>query len=143
MASGNYQAKVAKANAGLEYEAARDSEDQGRRDSLSFYRQVGRLKGDQIAAMAANGIDVGFGSAARVQDDTASLAREDAGNVYRNTYERTRGNLINAANFVSEAKSARSQGQAAMIGSLFQAGGSLMGGFQQQRFLKAKLGVGG
>jgi hypothetical protein len=97
MASGNYQAKVAKANAGLEYEAARDSEDQGRRDSLSFYRQVGRLKGDQIAAMAANGIDVGFGSAARVQDDTASLAREDAGNVYRNTYERTRGNLINAA----------------------------------------------
>jgi hypothetical protein len=30
-----------------------------------------------------------------------------------------------------------------MIGSLFQAGGSLMGGFQQQRFLKAKLGVGG
>jgi hypothetical protein len=30
-----------------------------------------------------------------------------------------------------------------MIGSLFQAGSSLMSGFQQQKALKAKLGVGG
>jgi hypothetical protein len=43
----------------------------------------------------------------RVQQDTAALVREDAGNLYRNTYERTRGNLINAANFVLQAKAAR------------------------------------
>lgn len=140
---GNYQAKVAQQNASMEYEAARESEEQGRRDATSFYRQLGQTKGDQIAAMAANGIDVGMGSGLRIQQDTAMLGEEDAGNLYHNIYERTRGNLINATNFISQARAAKEQGRQALVSSAFQAGSSLVSSFGQQKLLKAKMGIGG
>jgi hypothetical protein len=139
---GNYQSAVGKQNASLEYEAARESDAQGRRDAASFYRQASHAEGDEIAAMAANGIEVGTGTALRIQQDTAAAVSEDASNLYHNTYERTRGNLINASNFISQARAAKAQGRSAAISSVFQAGSSLMSAFGQQKLLKAKLGAG-
>jgi hypothetical protein len=141
LAAGNYQQKVARANASMEAEGARDSITQGRDDALQFYRQIGQAKGSQVAALAANGIDPSFGSALRLQEDTASLAREDAARLYKNTDERTKGYLIRAQNDFAEGRAAKSAGVSAFAGSLFQAAGSLMGGFEQQSALKAKLGT--
>lgn len=141
MQQGAYEAKAYRQNARLEIEAARDSIDRGEDESRSFWRDVSRLKGDQIAGMAANGIDVDFGAGARVQRDTAMIASEDASSLRRNIEERTRGHVINAQNFVSEAKAAKYRSKQAMVGSVFQAGSSLMSGFQQQKLLKAKLAV--
>lgn len=140
-AQGNYASKVARENAAMETEAARDSIERGKLESRSYWRDVGRAKGEQVAAMAANGVDVGVGSALSLQEDTADLADEDAGNLYRNIHERTRGSLINARNFVAEAKSAKQQGRAALVGSFFEAGSTLASSFSQQKLLKAKLGV--
>jgi len=140
---GNYQAKVAQQNASMDMDAAHDSERQGRDEALQFWRQIGQTKGEQIAAMAANGVDLSFGSPLRVQQDTAMLADEDAARLYRNTEERTKGYLIDAWNARSQAASARAQGRAALIGSAFQAGSTLVSSFQQQSALKAKMGIGG
>lgn len=138
---GKYEAKLAKRNAGMEIEAAHDSVLQGQDEAREYWRGVARTKGQNIASMAANGIDVDFGSAARLQDDTQLLADEDAKKLYRNIEERTRGHVITASNYVEEAKAAKARGKAALVGSLFQGASSLIGGASQAMGLKAKMGT--
>jgi hypothetical protein len=140
-AQGKYESNVAKRNAAMEVEAAHESVEIGKGERRDYWRKVGNVKGEQIAAMAANGIDVGYGTAARLQEDTQSLANEDAENLYRNIGERTRGHHITATNYVMEAKAARQKGKAALVGSVISAGGSLLSGFQQAGAMKAKLGT--
>lgn len=140
MAQGNYASNVAKANAQTQIEAAHDSVARGQDEASQFYRQVGRTKGDQIAAIAANGIDVGYGSAERVQDDTQRGADADANRMYYNQEQRTKGLYVDANNFVAEAAAQRAKGKAALISSAFSAASSLMGGFTQNAILKARQG---
>jgi hypothetical protein len=141
MQAANYEGELARRNAALEVERARDSNERGRLEARSFYRDVGSIKGQQVASMAANGIDVGFGSAVRTQEDTQMLADEDASSLYRNIGERTRGFDINASNFRSEAAAARARGRSALVGGVIGAASSLMGGFQQQRAIRARTGL--
>lgn len=140
MMAANYEGELARRNAALETERARDSIERGKFERRAFWREIGQVKGQQTASMAANNIDLGFGSAVRTQQDTASLAQEDAASLYGNINERTRGFDINASNFRSEARAARMRGRAAATTAVFNAGTSLMGGFQQQRALRARLG---
>jgi hypothetical protein len=139
-AQGKYEANVAKRNAAMEVEAAHESVEIGKGERRDYWRKVGQVKGQQIAAMAANGIDVGYGTAARVQEDTQMLADEDASNLYRNISERTRGHHITATNYVMEAKAQRQKGKAKLVGSIFGAASSLLGGAQQMSALRPKVG---
>jgi hypothetical protein len=138
---GKYEAGVAKQNAVLEREAAAQSIRQGQTERRDYWRKVGSVKGQQIAAMAANGIDVDYGTAGRVQDDTQMLANEDAANLYENIHNRTRGFIINASNYKMAAKAVKQQGKAALVGSLFQGAGSLLSSFSQASAMKAKMGT--
>lgn len=142
-AQGNYASSVAKQNAANEISAAHDSVSQAQLESAQFYRNVGQVKGQQIASAAANGIDVGYGSGERMQEDTESGARTDASAMYYNQQQRTKGLYVDANNYVTQARAAKFQGQQALIGSVFKAGSSLMGGFSQQAALNAKQGTGG
>jgi hypothetical protein len=143
MMSATYESRLAKRNAAMEDGRAHDSIERGQDEARAFYRQVGQLKGQQAASMAANGVDLGFGSPLALQQDTAALAQEDAGNLYRNVNERTRGFDINAANYRAAAAAARARGRAALVNSIFEAGSSMMGGFQQQSAVRARLGLAG
>jgi hypothetical protein len=140
MQQGNYEAGVHRINAKLEREAAEQSLKAGESERKDFWRKVGQVKGQQAASMAANGIDLGFGTAARIQDDTQRLANEDATNLYENIHQRTRGYIINNWNERMAAKSAKQQGKAAFAGSLFQGASSLLGGFTQASQLKTRMG---
>lgn len=140
---GNYEANLARQNAAMEREAARDSITRGRDEARDFYRRVGQVKGQQRTALAANGLDTGFGTAGIVEDDAQMLADEDAAALYRNIGERTRGFDISAANQEAEGRAAKQRGRNAMLNSVFEAGSSLMGGFQQHRGLQARLGRSG
>jgi hypothetical protein len=91
--------------------------------------------------MAANGIDLGYGSAVRVQQDTIDLANDDAKNLYRNIEQRTRGHHINAGNYTAEAMAARQRGKAALTQSFFSAASSVLGGISQAVSMKAKMGT--
>lgn len=139
MQQGNYESKIARRNAAAEVEAARESIEIGGDERRDYWRKISQIKGQNIASMAANGLDVDFGAGAAVQQDTQRLANEDAGNLYRNIEERTKGRLINAQNFVAEAKAEKQKGKPALIGAAFGAASSLMGGFQQQAAIRAKV----
>lgn len=137
-AQAKYEASVARRNQALAVEASHDSRLAGRDEIRDFWRKVGSIKGQQIASMAANGIDVGFGTAARVQDDTQMLAQDDATNLYRNIENRTKGYLIEASNHASEAKAAKMRGKAAMTQGIFGAATSILGAASQATSLNAK-----
>ena len=140
-AQAKQEAAAAKQNAAMEVEAAHESVMSGQDERRNFWRQVSATKGQQIAAMAANGIEVDTGSAARLTSDTQMQANEGAKTLYHNIDERTRGHHINASNFVQEAKAAKFRGQAAKINSYFSAASSLMGSATQAAGMKAKMGV--
>jgi hypothetical protein len=139
-AQGKYESKLAKRNAAAEVEAEREERRLGEDEARKYYRELSHAKGQNIAAMAANGVDVNFGSAERLQQDTEMLGDEDVTAIYRNTEQRRKGRLINAANFVEEAKAAKSRGKAALVGSMFSAAGSLMSGASQASKLRTKMG---
>lgn len=134
-------ADAARRNAALEIESAHTSYEIGKDERRDFWRKIGQVKGQNRASMAANNIEVDFGTAARIQDDTQMLANEDAISLYRNIEERTRGHHINAANFVQAAKAARAQGKAAVKASYWQAATSLVGAASQAAGYKAKMGT--
>ena len=70
-AQSNYQARVADQNAKLAAEAARTQQDATRQELQSHWRRQAQLQGQQRVAMAAGGLDLGFGNAADLQADDA------------------------------------------------------------------------
>jgi hypothetical protein len=141
-AQGRYEAQVASMNEGLAADAARQSITAGQSERTDFWRKVGSLKGQQIAAMAANGIDVGYGIGQRTQDDTQFLANEDARNLYGQIDQRTKGHLIDASNYKAEGVAAKARGNNAFTSSLFGAASTILGGASQVSGLKAKFSAG-
>jgi len=142
-AQSKYESNIAKRNAGMEVEAAHESVLAGLQEKTDFWRKVSQTKGQQIASMAANNIEVGYGNAGLMEQDTEMLSREDALRLNKQIEERTRGHHINAANYIAEAKAARKRGKAALIGGFISGASSLMGGFQQAASIKAKMGTSG
>jgi len=143
MQQGGYEAGIARMNAQMERAAAQDSINTGALERRDMWRKVGIAKGQQAASMGANMVDLGFGTPARIQGDTQMLANEDATNLYKGIEERTKGRIINASNFTQEARAAKQRGKSALIGSVFDAGSSLLGGFGQQAGIAAKLPAAG
>jgi hypothetical protein len=135
-----YEAGVAKNNAQLAREQRVEAEAASAKERKDYWRDVAKTKGNQVAAMAANGIDVGFGTAQRVQDDTVMLSREDADAMYSNQSNRRKGFEINAANYMAEAKAARARGKAALIGGMIQGATTLIGGAAQFKAKRAMYG---
>lgn len=134
---GKYEAGVHRQNARMASEAAKDSITRGKDEARQFWKEAGQLKGRQVAAMAANGIDVGWGTALQIQQDTAAALSDDAGKLYRNIEQRTRGFDIEFSNEMGAASAAKSRGKQAMIGSVFGAASSLLGGAVQARKMRA------
>lgn len=136
-AQANYSADVAKANAAQEVSAYQDERGAQVDERQRFWQQVGQIKGQQVAAMAANGIDPGFGSGARLQTDTQALADADAKNLYRNEETKSKGYLIDASNYTAEAVAQKMQGKSAVTNSYFGAVSSLLGAATQGASLSA------
>lgn len=126
-----YAAKVATRNAQLSNEQARDAQEANRLEAQRLYRKAGQVAGQQNAAMAANGVDLGFGSAMQVQSDTARLVGEDASQLYRKGYEETRGFEINASNQRAEARGRKRAATAALVEGAFDVGSTILGGAKE------------
>lgn len=141
-AQSRYQARVADQNAKLSAESARQEQENTRDAALQHYRKVAQLQGQQRVAMAAGGLDVGFGNAADLTADTQMLAREDARRIYDQGAENVRGFDIEGSNYRAQAKASRQAATGALIGGAFDMAGTALGGASQYSQLKAQ-GFGG
>ena len=133
---GNYEAKVAKANARAADDQARDAIDRGKIEVQQHWRRVADTKGAQQAALAAGNVDTSFGSARSLAEDTAMIGNEDADALYRNTFNEVRGFDISASNYRSQAQVSKMQGNAGFVKGIFGAGSTILGGATQYSKLK-------
>lgn len=117
-----YNAQVQRNNAELADRQAKNALDAGTREEQKQKAMTQQLMSKQQASMAANGVDVQFGSPLDLMVDTAKLGAVDAltirTNAYRN-YDDTRNQAVSSRNQASlydmEAKNSRTAG---MLGAL-------------------------
>lgn len=122
------QGQVAKAtaqsNAQMADYAAQDALHRGEEDAQTLQRRGSALKSAQRAGMAAKGLDISYGMAADLQDQTEFFTQVDVATARRNAQreawqQRTRGQNMLA------------QGEADARNGLFRATGSLLTGAGQ------------
>jgi apolipoprotein N-acyltransferase len=135
------QAQIDNRNASISQNAANDAVERGDEDLRRHFQQVGQLRGQQRAALAANGVDVDFGSAADLQVDTTLAAQADATIIAENAQREADSYRINASNYRASAATAKAAGRTAMVAGAFDAGRSILGGAQQYASAKTKYGL--
>lgn len=126
-----YQAQVAEVNATYADRARVDAVDRGQRAQFDHYVQVSRLRGQQMAGLAASGVDTSMGSALDLQTDTALYASRDAETLAMNSAREAEGFTIEAQNYRSEAAGQRAAAKAGYISTALSAGSTILGGASQ------------
>lgn len=112
------QAAVADANARIAELGAQSALAQGQRQVGALTLQAGQLKSSQRATLAANGVDLGSGSAAELQASTDIMKEIDANTLTANAVRSAWGYRTQGLNAQLEASSARaSAGAISPIGS--------------------------
>ena len=126
-----YEQAAAVTNQHLAEDQARNEIDVTKREAARRYRQAGQLEGQQTAAMAANGIDLAFGSALDVQKDSKMIAAEDVGSIYDQGFQNTQGHLVAAYNQRLRGLAAQSTAKAAGISTAFGIASTVLGAASQ------------
>lgn len=119
------QADIADINAQIAELGAQQELLKGQRQVGAITLKAGQLKASQRAAMAANGIDLGVGSAAEIQASTDLMKEIDANTLTANAVRDAWGFRTQAVNFQNEALMKRAG--AAGISPGMAAGTSLLG----------------
>lgn len=118
-----YQSRVARNNAQLAEWGAQQETIVGRSEEQASRMRTAQIFSGQRAAMAANGVDLGDGSAVDVLASTRFMGERDALTIRDNAARRAWGLRIQKMNFESEAKMLEAGASAvspfsAMLGSL-------------------------
>jgi len=127
-ASARYQGQLADINAEYADRAARDALDRGEFDALAHGRKVAQLRGKQTRDMAANGLELGYGTPLDIATDTDVLAAEDNSRIFANAMRESEGYRINAQGYRNEGAGARAAGANARTASYINAGSTLLDG---------------
>ena len=127
-ASAQYNAQVADVNAKLSEIQARDAVARGAIDEQQQRMKTSLTLGQQRAAMAANGVDLKFGSPLDALVDTATMGELDALTIRTNTYREERDIRQQGLNAQGQASMMRAEGAAAKSGGYLSAMGTVLGG---------------
>lgn len=127
-AQGSYQRSVADANAELSNMQANDASKRGEAAVNDLRKATKQKVGAQRAAAAASGVDVGSGSAAQLQEDTALQGVQDTLTIRNNATREAWGFRAQANNFQSQGDfaslTARSQSNQTLINGGMRAVGN-------------------
>lgn len=134
----NYQASIANQNARIAANQANDAVQNTNLEALRRSRANAALAGEQIAAMAANGVDLNFGSALDIQKDTKMIGAEDLAQIYKQGNEGARGFDVQGFNYRSQASASRAAASGALINGAFGAASTVLSGASQVKKLKAQ-----
>jgi hypothetical protein len=127
-AAGRYNAQVAEMNAKIADNNARDALERGKIEEQNKRREVSMLTGRQRAAMAANGVDLSFGSPLDTLVDTAMLGELDALTIRSNSAREAYNYKVNAENSRADGRLSLANAKAAKTGGYLSAMGTVLGG---------------
>lgn len=120
-----HQGRMAKINARVAELGAESAMMQGAEQIAQLTREAGQLKARQRVSMAANGIDMGEGSAAEILASTDLMKELDAQTLKANAVRTAWG-------YRTEAMNLRNQGRAlSSVNPFAAAGGTLLGSASQ------------
>jgi hypothetical protein len=114
-------ASLLELNASISETQGRMAIAQGQREEQKLRLGSAQLKSRQRTSIAANGVDLGVGSAARVLASTDYMTEVDAGEVRANAARAAFGYKVQGVNQKAAAMSARTQGVNYSAGSAFAA----------------------
>lgn len=124
-----YNAKVQENNAKIAEFKARDAIVRGNEEQKKQRAHTAEIAGRQRAAMAANNIDVTYGSALDAAVDTAMLGELDALTIRSNSYREAYDHRVDATNERAGAELSRMEARNARTAGFLNAAGTLVGGF--------------
>jgi len=127
-AASNYNAQVQEMNAQISERRAKDAIERGALEEQRKRQEVAQIQGRQQVAMAANGVDLGFGSPLDTLVDTAVLGELDALTIRSNTYREAYDQRVQAANQRAGAQLSLAEGKAAKTGGWLGAAGTILTG---------------
>jgi len=125
----NAQADVADINARMAESTAQSALYQGQQQEISSRLKTGQLKSSQRVSMAANGIDLGSGTATNILTTTDTMGEIDANTIAANAVRSAFGYRTQATNFQNDALTKRATGSA--ISPISSAVGTLLTGAGQ------------
>jgi hypothetical protein len=125
----SFQAGIADINARLSETAAQSTLLSGQREEQKSRIATANLKGTQRASLAANGVDLGEGSAAQILTSTDVLGEIDANTIAANALQSAWGYRTQGANHKAQATSSRAASGAISPDAAFTT--SLIGGAGQ------------
>lgn len=125
----NYQAKMDDLNADMAEQSAQQEFAKGQDQVAMSTLRAGQVKSSQRAAMAANGIDLGQGSASEVLTSTDLMKENDANTLTTNAIRAAWGHRVEATNFKNAANMKRAG--ASTISPFWRASDSISGGAGQ------------
>jgi hypothetical protein len=115
-------------NATLADRKAKDAIERGAVDEQRKRQQVAQLRGQQVAGMAANGVDVSFGSPLDTIVDSSVLGELDALTIRTNANREAYDYKVDATNKRAGASLSRAQADNAITGSYLNAAGTVLTG---------------
>ncbi len=124
----NYNAQVNDMNAKLMERRADDARERGAREEQKKRQEVQQILGRQQASMAANGVDLTFGSPLDTITDTAILGELDALTIRTNAARESYDYQVDAVNKRAGATLNRMEARAAKTGGYLAAAGTILGG---------------
>lgn len=126
-----YERAIADQNAKLEEASRRDAISRGETAQINHWRKLSQAMGEARVRNSANMLDVGFGSAAGLEEDIALIGNEDSRTLSENTTKEIQGYDIRAANYRAEGKAATMRGKAAKTAGFISAAGTLLSSASQ------------
>ncbi|MEP3275329.1 MAG: hypothetical protein ABJN26_16090 [Stappiaceae bacterium] len=140
-AAANYNAQVQEMNAQISEENAQDALERGADEEQSVRRRNAQVLGQQQAALAANGVDLSFGSPLDTLVDTTYLGDLDALNVRSNAARENYNHRVQAVNQRAGAELFRMEAKSARTGGLLSAAGTVLTGGSNAAVRASKIGL--
>lgn len=122
--------KIAKNNATMAEYAAQDAQRQGEENAADAMRRAAALRSAQRVNLAANGLDLGYGTAADIQDQTDFFGQADAANARTNASRDAWRIRAGGQQEAAAGRAAREAGNLQAAGTLISAAGSVAGRWQ-------------
>lgn len=141
-----YNAQIAEMNAQISERRAKDALERGALEEQQQRLRAAQLQGKQRAALAANGVDLTFGSPLDEMVDTAVLGELDALTIRSNAAREAYDFEVQAANQraggqlnLMQRDSALAEGRAARTAGLIGFGSTVLGGLGDTMKYRASL----
>ena len=121
-AMGDYQNTMSKINSRNAEIAADDAIERGKESVNNYRKKVNQVVGSQRAGYASGGIDVGYGSAQAVQDETREIGQADVATIKNNAFLEAMGYKAQAQESSRRGRLAQQAGQNEYANTLLTGG---------------------